>query len=186
MSTALIIIDVQNDYFKGGNWTLYNQEGALENVKKVLASFREKKSDGLHHVVHVQHVAPAGFPFFVEGTEGVKIHADVAPIDGEKLIVKRQINSYLGTDLEAHLKEKKVEKLVIVGSMTHMCIDSATRASADLGFKDITVLGDACASRDLESPLDKSIIPAQQVHNAYLSALAFAFAKVIPTSTFLQ
>src|SRR3546814_14756141 len=67
--------------------------------------------------------------------------------------------------------------------MSHMCIDAATRAASDLGYR-TTVVHDACATRDLE--FDGQVVPAAQVHNAYMSALAFAYAKVTTADEYLD
>ncbi|MFC8563560.1 isochorismatase family protein [Peribacillus frigoritolerans] len=91
--------------------------------------------------------------------------------------------SFLQTELESKLKEKGVTKLVIVGMMTHMCIDATVRAAVDLGFE-TTLIEDACATRDL-SYQDK-VVPAEQVHYAFVSALNGMYANVISTEDFLE
>jgi nicotinamidase-related amidase len=80
------------------------------------------------------------------------------------------------------LKSNAVTELIVTGMMTHMCVDSTTRAGKDLGFE-CTVIGDACASRDLE--IDGKTVKAEDVHNAFLSALTFFYAKVQNADEFL-
>ncbi|EGC28604.1 hypothetical protein DICPUDRAFT_159950 [Dictyostelium purpureum] len=179
METALIIVDEQNDYFTGGKFQLVNSEKAMENTKRVLDKFRENKQ----LVAHIQHIFPQGGPFFVEGTPGSEIHKVVAPQSNEKVFTKSAINSFIGTGLEQHLRDNKITKVVITGMMTHMCIDSATRAAKDLGF-DVTVIEDCCATRDLT--FGNKTVKAEDVHASYMSALAFAFAKVITTEEYLK
>ena len=76
-----------------------------------------------------------------------------------------------------------IEALTIVGSMSHMCIDAATRAAADLGY-DVTVAHDACATLALD--FDGKQVPAADVHASAMAALAFAYAKVVKTDELLD
>ncbi|KAM9992523.1 hypothetical protein ACTFIY_009950 [Dictyostelium cf. discoideum] len=182
MTRALIIVDEQNDYFKSknGKFELVGSEEAMERTKLVLQDFRNKKQ----LVCHVQHVFPKGGPFFEDGSVGCEIHEGVKPIEGEEIFVKTAINSFIGTGLEAHLKKHNITELVITGMMSHMCIDSATRGAKDLGWSDITVLEDCCATRDLT--FNGTTTPAKLVHTAYMAALQFAFAKVITSTEYLS
>jgi nicotinamidase-related amidase len=181
MSTALIIVDIQNDYFPNGKMELSNPEKAAANAAKILDWFRQNHKD---HIFHVQHIAsdPA-LGFFLPNTEGVKLNEAVLPLENESIIIKHFANSFLKTELESKLKEKGITKLVIVGMMTHMCIDATVRAAVDLGFE-TTLIEDACSTRDL-SYQDK-VIPADQVHYAFVSALNGMYANVMSTENFLQ
>lgn len=181
MSTALIIVDIQNDYFPNGRMELSNPDKAAANAAKVLDWFRQNNKDNIFHVQHIASVPEMGF--FLPNTEGAEIHETVQPLENENTIVKHFPNSFLKTDLESKLRDKGVTKVVVVGMMTHMCIDATVRAAADLGFE-TTLIEDACATRDL-SYQDK-VVPAEQVHYAFLSALSFAYANVISTEDFLQ
>lgn len=179
MSKALIIIDIQKDYFEGGAMELHNPVQASENAKQVLEKFR--KDNEL--VVHVQHLAAtpeAGF--FLPNTEGAEIHHNVKPHDGEKLITKHAPNAFLNTDLLDYLKSKKITELLFAGMMTHMCIDATVRAAKDYGF-DCTVIGDACATRDLE--INGNQVKANDVQNAFLAGLSFHYADIQNTKEFL-
>jgi len=178
--TALIIVDMQNDYFPQGKWTLTGIETAAANTAKVLATFRERQQP----VIHVRHEFPSNdAPFFVPGSEGANIHADLRPADGEFQILKNEVNSFKGTELQALLQREQITDLVIVGAMSHICIDAITRAAGDLGYAN-TVLHDACATLDAE--FNGVQVPAAQVHAAFMAALAFAYADVISTDTFLS
>lgn len=174
---ALLLIDIQNDYFEGGAYSLVNPEKASKNAKAVLENFR------LNHqtIVHVQHIATEGF--FLPNTEGVKIHNDVLPIEGEKIITKHVPNSFQGTDLLAYLQDNNITDLVICGMMTQICVDSAVRAAKDHGFT-ITLLADACATLDLE--FQGKTIEAAHVQSSFISALQFYYADVTNTNQFLN
>lgn len=172
MNKALIIIDIQNDYFENGSMELVGSLQASENAKLVLSKFRNENLP----VVHVQHLSVApDSTFFLPETEGQEIHQNVIPVAEEKVIIKYYPNSFRETELLDYLKSIKITELVILGMMTHMCVDATVRAAKDLGFK-CTVVGDACASRDLEIN-DKSV-KAEDAHNAFLSALSFFYADV--------
>jgi nicotinamidase-related amidase len=177
--TALIIVDMQNDYFPDGKWTLNGVEAAAENVAKVLADFRERQQP----VIHVRHeFASSDAPFFVPGTDGANIRASLAPADGEFQVLKHEVNSFKGTELQALLQREQITHLVIAGAMSHICIDAITRAASDLGYANV-VLHDACATREAEFNGVK--VPAEHVHAAFMAGLAFAYAEVITTEAFL-
>lgn len=177
--TALIIVDMQNDYFPGGKWTLTGIEAAAANATRVLADFRER---GLP-VIHVRHeFASTEAPFFVPGTEGANIHQSLQPADGEFQILKNAVNSFKGTELQQLLQREGITNLVIVGAMSHICIDAVTRAAADLGYSN-TLVHDACATLDVE--FNGVQVPAAQVHAAFMAALAFAYAEVLSTDELL-
>lgn len=75
MNTALVIIDVQNDYFFQGKCELFQAEQALTVTKKLLEHFRIKKFP----IFYVQHISPKNATFFLLNTEGVEIHKDIKP-----------------------------------------------------------------------------------------------------------
>jgi len=176
---ALIIIDIQNDYFPGGKWTLANADAAADNAAKALAAARARGD----LVIHVRHeFESADAPFFAPGSEGAKIHPKLAPQGDEAVVLKHKVNAFLDTPLQSLLEQRRISEVTVVGSMSHMCIDAAVRAAADLGYA-VTVLHDACATRDLE--FNGITVPAAQAHAAYMSSLAFAYAQVISTQDWL-
>lgn len=181
--TALVLIDFQNDYYSsypGAKWPLVGTEQAAANAALVLQKFRQQGD----LVVHVRHeFVSEDAPFFRPGSEGAQIHQSVAALPTEPVVLKQQINSFKDTNLAQILQKAGIEKLVIVGAMSHMCIDAMTRAGKDFDY-DSTVLHDACATLDLEFNGVK--VPAAQVHAAFMAALSFAYAKVIDTTTYLN
>jgi len=168
-TTALLIIDIQDFYFPGGKSELVNPEAASANAAKVLAAFRAAGNP----VVHVRH----------EFEPGGSIHASVAPVEGEKVFTKTEVSCFNGTKVLAYLEETGVEKLVIVGMQTHMCLEAATRAAHDLGFE-CTVVADACATRNLK--YGDRTVPAADVHASTLATLNRTYAKVVDTEAFLS
>lgn len=177
---ALLVIDIQNDYFPGGQWTLHQMERAAENAAQILSYAR---SHG-YLIIFVRHEFPtADAPFFQSGSHGAQIHSKVQNQADEIVITKNQINAFHGTNLKTILEQNAIEEVVICGAMSHMCIDGVTRAAHDYGYK-VVLIEDACATKDLQfNGID---IPAEQVHAAFMAALSFAYAKTIPTKEFLS
>lgn len=180
MSKALIIVDIQNDYFENGAMELVGSLKASENAKQILSKFRSEKLP----IVHIQHLSVApGSTFFLPETEGQEIHENVKPLEGEKVIEKYYPNSFRATGLLEYLKSQNVTELVFVGMMTQMCIDATVRAAKDLEFE-CTVIGDACATRDLE--VNGKQVKAADVQTAFLAGLSFFYSDIKNTADYLS
>ncbi|HXR02148.1 MAG TPA: cysteine hydrolase family protein [Pseudomonas sp.] len=178
--SALIVVDIQNDYFPGGKWPLVGADAAADNAARIIQATRD--AEGL--VVHIRHeFTSQDAPFFTPGSDGAKLHARVINQGDEPVLLKHFPNSFRETELKQVLDQHGIDELVVIGSMSHMCIDATTRAAADFGYK-VKVIHDACASRDLE--FNGTTVPAAQVHAAFMSALGFAYAQVISTDTLLN
>ena len=171
---ALLIIDIQNFYFEGGSVPLTGPVEAARQARRVLDRFRERHLP----VIHVRHV-PASGPV----TDQYAIRPEVGPLPGEKVVEKRYANSFRETPLLELLRGLGVKRLVIVGMQTHMCVEAAARAAADLGFE-VTVVADACATRPLE--YDGVQVPAAQVHASTLAALKGTYAKIVTADELLN
>ena len=172
MARALLIIDIQRDYFPGGAYPLVGPEAAAEAARRVLERFRERGEP----VLHLQHVWDAPDATFMRpGTPGVEIHPLVAPADGERVISKAEANGFLGTGLEDALRAAGIDSLVVAGMMSSMCVDATVRAAVDLGFG-ATVVHDGCAAPDLE--YEGTTIPGTAVHGAFMAALADGYATL--------
>jgi nicotinamidase-related amidase len=174
MKTALVLIDIQNDYFPGGAMELVGSEGAGLKAGELLAAAREKGAA----VYHVQHISvQPGATFFVPGTGGMEINPCVAPRKGEQVVTKNFPNSFRATALESLLKEQGVERIVFAGMMTHMCVDATVRAAFDMGYT-CAVAHDACATRALLWEGTGAEIAAPDVHGSFMTALGAVYAKV--------
>ncbi len=177
---ALLVIDIQNDYFDGGASPLVGSHEASLNAQKLLTAFRKDSQP----IIFIQHISTYdGATFFIPNTEGVKIHQNVKPMNNEIVITKNYPNSFKGTTLLETLKKNKITKLVICGMMTHMCVDATVRAAKDLGYE-CTLISDACATKDLEIKGKK--VSAQDVQTAFLSALNYAYSTTLSTDEFLS
>jgi len=179
-NTALLIIDIQNDYFPGGKMELDKATEAAEKTASILAYFREKDLP----VFHIQHESIGeNVTFFIPGTEGQRINTLVKPQGNETVLTKNFPNSFMQTDLLEKLKEQKIKNLVITGMMTLMCVDATARAAKDLGFH-CTLIHDATAARALE--FNGKSVTADQVKTSFLSALSMICDRVTTCEDFLK
>jgi nicotinamidase-related amidase len=180
MSQALLLVDLQRDYFPGGAHPLVEPDAAVAAAARLLEDFRDRGAP----VIHLQHVWDAPEATFMRpGTEGVEIHPLVAPESGEPVIQKAQPNGFSGTSLERELRGHGIEEILVAGMMSSMCVDSTVRAAVDHGFT-VTVVHDACAAPDLE--FVGETIPGAMVHAAFMAALAGSFATVVSADEALR
>jgi nicotinamidase-related amidase len=179
MDTALLLIDLQNDYFPGGKNPLVGSLEAIEQAQRLLQAFRQN----VLPVIHIQHLSTRpGASFFIPGTPGAEIHAGVEPLPGETVIQKQTPNSFRETPLLDYLQHLEITRLVVCGMMTHMCVDAGVRAAYDLGFEP-WLASDACATKDLAFGEQKAT--AAQVQAAFLAALT-AYGKVMNVDQILE
>jgi nicotinamidase-related amidase len=165
---ALLIIDIQDFYFPGGKSVLVEPEKAAANAALLLERFRRENMA----IIHVRH----------NSEPGGKINDIVKPLPTEKIISKDEVNCFLKTDLLDYLKINNTDTLVICGMQTHVCVEAATRAASDFGFKCI-LIQDACATKDLK--FGEKTIKADDVHYSTLSTLK-NYARVINTAEYLN
>lgn len=173
--SALVMIDFQNTY-REGVMRLTDVEPAVAEAKALLARAR----DAGIPIFHIRHDAGVGSPYDLRAPIG-QISDEVAPQGDEAVITKNFPSSFVGTDLEARLKQAGVTDLILAGFMTHMCVNSTARSAFNLGFKP-TVVASTTATRDLPAP-DGSVVPAAQLQAASLAALADLFAVVTPRAS---
>lgn len=180
MNTALLMLELQNDYFPNGRIPLDKSIEACAKAETVLHTCRDRKMP----VIHIQHVSThPNATYFLPCTRGTEFYHTVQPIKHETIIKKHYPNSFKDTSLLNHLIKHQINHLVICGMMTQSSIDATVRAAYDLGFK-CTVLYDACAARQLE--FNHTTITAQNVHYAFLAALQPAYATVMGSEEFLH
>jgi nicotinamidase-related amidase len=176
---AIIIVDLQQDYLASGSFALTGIDTAATNAARVVEAAREKGD----RIIHVHHIAKeAASPLFAPGTDGILPIPAVTPQANDTVIIKNYPNSFRETALQQVLQDGGIEDVVVVGAMSDVCIDATARAAADLGY-DLTVVHDACATRD--KTFGDSLVPAAQVHATIMSALEFGYGKVTTTADFL-
>lgn len=177
MKQALLVIDVQNDYFAEGKMALEKPTEALRVIGELETAFHKKKMP----IIYIQHIKESPADFFEQGSLGAQLHPSLAITDSSKIIEKQYPNSFFKTTLQQTLKDLAIEQVVITGMMTHMCVDSTTRASAELGYQPI-VIADATATKSLQ--FNNNTVSAQDVSLSFLAALT-SFSKVITAEEFL-
>ncbi len=172
MTIALVLIDLQNDYFPEGAMELVESTAAVAQAAALLQAARARGRP----VFHIQHLSTrAGATFFLPDTRGAQIHEAVAPRAGESVVVKHYPNAFRETVLLERLRAGAITSLAFAGMMTHMCVDTSVRAAADLGFE-CHLAHDACATRALS--FGGRTVAAPDVQAAYLAGLGGAFARV--------
>jgi len=174
--SALVLIDCQQTY-REGVMQLTGVEPALEEAASLLRRFRQAGRP----VIHIMHDAGPGTPYDVSAPIG-QIADMVAPLPGETIIVKKFPSAFEQTELDAELKRHGIKSVVYIGFMTHVCVNSTTRASFNRGYAN-TVVANATATRTIPNPATGEDMPAAQLHNASLSALGDIFAVVVPRAS---
>lgn len=179
VTTALILIEVQNDYFEGGLRPLPKSEETLKAIKKVLLHFRETNQ----MVIHLKHISVrSNAPIFRRQTEGAKIHHEIEPLGDEIVIVKHWPDSFYQTELENILNEHQVERLVFGGMMTHHCVDTTVRVAKGKGYE-VVVLEDACTTKALVS--GDEVLPEDIVQKTFMASFK-DFGSVLTTEDYLN
>ncbi|MFF9148951.1 cysteine hydrolase family protein [Streptomyces sp. NPDC014861] len=176
---ALVLIDLQNTY-RSGVMALEGAEEAVAEAARLLARARAAGTP----VVHIQHDSGEGSPYDITAPIGA-ISDEVAPVEGEHVVVKNYPNAFHATDLEKVLTglgfaAGSGRHLVLAGFMTHMCVNYTAQAAFNLGYRP-TVVAEATATRALTAP-DGTVVPAAELKRAALTSLTDVFAVVVPTA----
>jgi nicotinamidase-related amidase len=172
--TALVLIDVQMDYFTPDKLPIPDGERVLDRS----AQLRDWATAQGIAIVHIQQLSNPASPIFAKGTPGAEIHPRLTPRDGETVIPKTWPSSFDGTGLQAFLQARGISTLVLAGLMAHMCVETTARTAAPLGYA-VIVAADATASRDLPTWDGSGVVPHEEVHRNALAALADRFADVM-------
>lgn len=176
---ALIVIDVQNEYFTGNLRIEYpDVRISLPNIVRAMDA---AQAAGIPVVV-VQHLAAEGAPVFARGSEGAAIHPEIAGRPRNHHIEKSLASCFVGTDLEAWLRERQINTLSIVGYMTHNCDDSTVRQAAHAGWK-VELLHDAAGSLPYANAIGSAT--AEEIHRVFTVVMHTGFAAVVSTDQWL-
>ena len=180
MKTALLVIDVQMALaHEDANGAERSCPQAADNISALLAAFRER-GDAVFHVHH--HGTDPDDPFYSDAP-GAAVQPFAAPVEGEPTLVKHFSSAFAGSTLEADLRAKGIERVVLCGATANHCVESATRAASDLGF-DTVYAADAVWAYAVTGP-DGVQHSAEQVHSTSLSTLEGEFASVLKTEQIL-
>jgi nicotinamidase-related amidase len=178
MKRALLVIDVQNEYFTGKLPVSY-PAGSLD---KILAAMDAARAHGVPVVV-VRHSAKGDRGVFKPGTREWELHKEVAARPHDRLVEKSVPSSFAGTDLESWLRDNQIDTLAIAGYMTQMCCDSTARDGFHRGFK-VEFLADATGTLTLATDAGK--VADRDLHNAVLVTQSTMFSKVMNTPGWIR
>jgi nicotinamidase-related amidase len=171
-ASTLVMIDCQNTYTRG----VMELDGVSAALDEAAALLDRARTAGIP-IIHIQHSDGPGSLYDIDGESGA-IVSQVAPRDGEVVVVKQYPNSFVQTDLDERLKAMGVTNLVLAGFMTHMCVNSTARGAFNLGYAP-TVVAAATATRALPGVTGEPV-PAEVMQTASLAAMADLFAVVVP------
>ncbi|HEY8562471.1 MAG TPA: cysteine hydrolase family protein [Pyrinomonadaceae bacterium] len=174
--SALVIIDAQKE-FTDGKLGLRGLDAALREARKVLDRARRLGVP----VIHVRHVNKPGAALFDPESESVAGIDLLGARGGEAIVEKTFANAFFDSTLDAEIRKTGRKNLIVFGYMTHMAVDATVRAALERGYR-TTVVGDACATRDLAGAGGR-LIPAAQVHAVTLAALRDRFAAVVESGS---
>ena len=178
-TTALILIDVQDGFDEANYWGDRNNPDAEQNMARLLWEWRKKHRP----IYHVQHMSTNPRSPLRPDHDGNTIKKEVAPLQGEPVIQKTVNSAFIGTDLEARLRENGVDSVVIVGLTTNHCVETSARMAGNLGFATM-VVEDATATFDRVGH-DGTRYPAETIHAMSLSNLNGEFATIVKTGQLL-
>ncbi|NIF68847.1 isochorismatase family protein [Burkholderia sp. Ap-962] len=177
-STALLVIDFQNEYLNG-RMPIADIAGAIANTQRLLA-YADRHG---MRVFQIQHVAPAGSPLFALGGDTVDFVPAMQPRATDTVLQKRTVSVFASTDLDRRLKADGVTTLLIAGLMTHACVAGAARDAVPLGYT-VVVASDASATRGIVLANGQSI-DKDTLHRAALAEIEDTFGEVLGTDEIL-
>ena len=166
MTTALLVIDVQQGIFAFPDSAPHDGELVVERIACLIARARA----GNTPVYFVQHDGGPGDGLH-PGKPGFPFHSKVAPTDDDDVTVETRCNSFQGTDLDGKLKAAGTQHVVICGMQTEYCVDTAVRAAFERGYK-VTLVGDA------HTTMDTRVLHARDIIAHHNTTLAGSFAEV--------
>ena len=178
MERALLVIDVQNEYFTGA-LPITHPAGHLETILRVM-----DESAGKIPIVIIQHHFPQpDKPFFQRGSDGWQLHPEVAKRPRDLLVEKTLPGSFTGTPLEDWLRERGIQTMAIAGYMTHMCCDTTARQAVHRGFA-VEFLRDATGTLPLSNSAGQ--VTAEELHRSILCAQQMLLSEVITADDWLS
>ena len=175
---ALVLIDVQQG-FDDPRWGARNNPDAEKRIAELLAVWRNAGRP----VIHVQHLSLEAESPLREDAPGHAFKIETGPTADESVFRKQVNSAFIGTDLEAYLRGKGIQSLVVVGLTTDHCISTSVRMAGNLGFV-VTVIEDATATFDRRGP-DGTHYSAELMHRVALASLHGEFATVRSTREIL-
>lgn len=181
MKTALLVIDVQMGFVqRDAAGTLRSCLQAEPNIAALLTAFRASGDT----VIHIHHHSKDANSVFRAGTPGVAVQPFAQPIDGEAVVIKHVNSGFIGTTLEADLRDAGINRLVMCGGVANFCVETTARMAGNLGF-DVLYASDATWAYGATGPDGVEHSP-EQVHSMSLCNLNGEFAQVLTTADILE
>ena len=176
---ALIIIDMQKGFFKNILGKRNNSQ-AENNILKILENFRKENKE----IIHIQHLSTdeKGILFSNEDREFLK---SLEPLPNETIFQKHVNSAFIGTNLENYLRDKSIDKLIIVGMTLPHCVSTTVRMASNLGFK-VILIEDATITFEMKDYFSDKLLSADEIHRYHISALNKEFYEVTNTKEFLK
>lgn len=180
MSTALLVIDVQLEYFDGEMPVEFPPRA--ESLERIGQAMDAASASGVPVLV-VRHAEEPGFGMFEAGTPLWELHPDVADRPRDLLIDKTLPGTFTDTELGDWVVANGVDHLTIVGYMTNVCCDTTARQALHLGMG-ATILADAVGTPEMPA-VDGGTVPASDVQRSTLATLALLGAEVESTEAWI-
>ncbi len=178
MKRALLVIDVQNEYFTGKLPVTYPQN-SLERIEQAIDAANEAEIP----VILVQHTAPQpDSATFRRSSQAWELRPEVAGRKHATVIEKNLPGSFTGTQLESWLREHNIDTVTISGYMTQLCCDTTARQAMHLGFG-VEFLSDATGTLAFKNKA--GAIDAEELHRAILVTQQARFSSVLPTDAWI-
>lgn len=178
-TTALVVIDFQNEYFSG-RMPIPDGIAAMNKARELIRFADQAKIP----VFQVQHVAPAGSAVFALDGEGVKFHPLMLPRAGDHVLQKTTVSVFASTDLDKQLKQAGIKTVIFAGLMTHACVAGGARDAAPLGYQ-VVVASDASATRAI-TRVNGDTVDKDSLHRAALAEIEDTFGDVMTTQQIVR
>jgi nicotinamidase-related amidase len=171
MTTALVIIDVQQGMFGMPGFDLHDGEGTVDRIADLL----ERARGGGTPVFFVQHDGGPEDPQFSREGPGFPFHARLAPRAAEDVTVKQKGSAFNGTDFDAKLRAAGVDTLVVCGMQSEYCVDSAVRGAVERGYRVVLVA-------DGHTTADTPVLRASTIIAHENETLGGSYARIVPAA----
>ncbi len=179
-SRALIVVDVQNEYVSGKMRITYpNVYESLANVGRAMDAAKRLK----YPIAVIKHRGSSDSPIFAADSDGYALCDVVAERHFDLRLDKEMPSSFTDTGLDAWLRARDVDTIVVVGFMTQLCVESTIRDAVHRGY-DAEFLDDASGTLALSNQAGS--VSAQAIHETVCVVLQSEFAAVTTTGAWID